>query len=104
MAVIILLRSIRLIPLNIKMILRHFIVIKDEAMKILQKFSKHFKIRSLQNRFDEQLQQVQDLMQQGRVDESGKALLEAERLRKEIEEMEELEAPRLDEEARPPKE
>lgn len=71
-------------------------------MKIFQKFTKHFKIRSLQTQFDEQLQQVQQLLQAGRVDESGKALLEAERLRKEIETMEELEAPRLDEE--PPQE
>lgn len=71
-------------------------------MKIFQKFSKHFKIRSLQNQFDEQVQQVHQLMQEGRVDESGKALLEAERLRKEIEKMEDLEAPRLDEEQQPP--
>ena len=86
------------------MILRHFIVNKDWQMKIFQKLSKHFKIRSLQNQFDEQVQQVQQLIQEGRVDESGKALLEAERLRKEIEEMEELDAPRLDEEELPPEE
>lgn len=104
MPVIILLRSIRSTPLKIKMISRHFVVMKDEPMKIFQKFSKHFKIRSLQNQFDEQVQQVQQLIQEGRVDESGKALLEAERLRKEIEEMEDLEAPRLDEEELPPKE
>lgn len=96
------LRSIRLKSLRIKMILRHFIMNKDYSMKIFQKFSKHFKIRSLQNQFDEQVQQVYQLMQEGRVDESGKALLEAERLRKEIEKMEELEAPRLDEEQQPP--
>jgi hypothetical protein len=71
-------------------------------MKIFQKFTKHFKIRSLQHQFDEQVQQVHQLMQEGRVKESGKALLEAEHLRKKIEEMEELDAPRLDEEERPP--
>ena len=71
-------------------------------MKIFQKFSKHFKIRSLQQQFDEQVQQVHQLMQEGRVKESGKALLEAERLRKEIEDMEELDAPRIDDEQQPP--
>lgn len=73
-------------------------------MNLLEKLKKHFKIRSLQNQFDEQVQQVQQLIQEGRVKESGEALLEAERLRKEIEEMEELEAPRLDDEELPPQE
>lgn len=66
-------------------------------MKLLEKINQHFKIRNLQKQFDAQVQAVQQLIQDGRIQESGEALLEAERMRKEIEEMENLEAPRLDE-------
>lgn len=59
-------------------------------MKIFKKFSQHFKIRSLQNQFDEQVAEVQRLMAEGKVKESGVALLEAEKLRKKIESLEGL--------------
>ena len=70
---------------------------KNNEMKLLEKINQHFKIRNLQKQFDAQVQAVQQLIQDGRIQESGEALLEAERMRKEIEEMENLEAPRLDE-------
>lgn len=65
-------------------------------MKIFKNLSRHFKVRSLQNQFDQKVEEVQQLMAEGKVEESGKALLEAERLRKEIEEVEQLTPPSED--------
>ena len=62
-------------------------------MKLFEQFSQHFKIKSLQKQFDAQVEEVKRLMAEGKVEESGKALLEAERLRKEIEGLEGLEEP-----------
>lgn len=59
-------------------------------MNIFKKFSQHFKIRSLQSQFDEQLQEVERLMAEGHVEASGQALLAAEKLRKQIESLEGL--------------
>lgn len=62
-------------------------------MKLFKQFSQHFKVRSLQRQFDEQVEEVQRLLADGKVKESGQALLDAERLRKEIENLEGLEEP-----------
>jgi len=53
-------------------------------MNFLKKMSLHFKLKSLQNQFDHQISEVQRLLSEKNVEASGKALLEAEALRKEI--------------------
>lgn len=65
--------------------------------RFFTRLSNHFKIKSLQNQFDEQVIEVKQLMAEGKIKASGKALLEAERLRKEIEQLEGLAPPEEDE-------
>ncbi|EDY86513.1 hypothetical protein GP5015_624 [gamma proteobacterium HTCC5015] len=54
---------------------------------------RHFAISQLQSRFDNKVEEVQSLMAEGQIKASGDALVEAERLRKEIEALEGVEAP-----------
>lgn len=52
----------------------------------------YFKVKRLQKQFDAQVEEVQRLMDCGDIKASGHALLEAERLRKEIETLDAQEA------------
>ncbi|MGM0563473.1 MAG: hypothetical protein ACQES2_03995 [Pseudomonadota bacterium] len=54
---------------------------------------RHFEIKQKQQRFDEQVELVRQLMADGDIKASGEALLEAERMRKEIQTLEGVEPP-----------
>lgn len=56
-------------------------------MMFFKKIRVDLKTQRLQKQFDTQVAEVQRLMTEGDIDASGKALLEAERLRREIEEL-----------------